>query len=304
MNRSLAGSGEGGLYHPTCPGLPLLSRLFTTTYEYFVDPGNKVRTPFTCLLDAAKSVWVLVFPVSIWRQPQTAKRYHARPHCGNCYTVGSAITHVLMTCPICNKRPVKRACPARGDQICAVCCATKRLVEIRCPDDCRYLESAQRHPAAVVRKQIDADVTVLMATVGRLSEQQLQVFFLLQSMVLSYKPEGLARVTDEDVALAAGALAKSLETATKGVIFEETTGSVVAEGLRRALKPVIDEVTKGGGSRAEREVAIVLRGMERGAKHEGKMIPEGDSSYLDLVARVFQQQPQGKGPEKPLIVMP
>ena len=208
-------------------------------------------------------------------------------------------------CPICNKRPVKRSCPARGDQICAVCCATKRLVEIACPDDCRYLESAQRHPAAVVKKQIDADVTVLMSTIGRLSEQQLQLFFLLQSMVLSYKPEGLVRMTDLDVALAAGALAKSLETASKGVIFEETTGSVVAEGLRRALKQVIDEVTKGGGTRAEREVAMVLRGMERGARHEGNLIAAGDTSYLDLVARVFQQRPQGAAePPKPLIVLP
>ena len=210
-----------------------------------------------------------------------------------------------MTCPICRKRPVKRICPARGDQICAVCCATKRLVEIACPDDCRYLESAQRHPAAVVKRQIDADVAILMSTIGRLSEQQLQLFFLLQSMVLSYKPDGLARLTDGDVALAAGALAKSLETASKGVIFEEATGSVVAEGLRRALKSVIEEVTKGAGSRAEREVSIVLRGMERGARHEGNLMQAGETSYLDLVARVFQQRPQkAQEPPKPLIVLP
>jgi len=179
------------------------------------------------------------------------------------------------------------------------------MVEIACPDDCRYLEAAQKHPAAVIRKQIDRDVTVLMSTLGRLSEQQLQLFFLLQSMVLSYKPEGLARMNDADVALAAGALAGSLETASRGVIFEEASASVVAEGLRKALKSVIDEVTKNGGSRAEREVAVVLRGMERGAKHEGGLIPDGESSYLDLVARVFQQRPKAAPePAKPLIVMP
>lgn len=143
-----------------------------------------------------------------------------------------------------------------------------------------------------------------MATVGRLTEQQLQLFFLMQSMVLSYEPEGLARLVDSDVALAAGALANALETASKGVIFEEATSSLVAEGLRRKMKPVIEEVTKGGGSRAEREVAIVLRAMERGAKHEGGHIPDGDMTYLDLVGRVFQQKPQADRPEKPLIVMP
>src|SRR5688500_12280945 len=210
-----------------------------------------------------------------------------------------------MLCRLCNKRPVKRLCPALRADICPVCCATKRLVEIRCTEDCRYLESAQRHPAAVVKRQIDADVTVLMTTIGRLSEQQLQLFFLLQSMVLSYKPGGLAPLVDADVALATGALASSLETASKGVIFEEPTASVVAEGLRRALKPVVDEVTAGGGSRAEREVAIVLRGMERGAKHEGNLIPPGETSYLNLVGRVFQQRPKSaQEPTKPHIVLP
>ncbi len=131
-----------------------------------------------------------------------------------------------------------------------------------------------------------------MATVGRLTEQQLQLFFLMQSMVLSHEPEGLARLVDSDVALAAGALANALETASKGVIFEEAISSLTAEGLRRAMKPVVEEVTRGAGSRAEREVAIVLRAMERGAKHEGGHIPEGDKAYLDLVGRVFQQQPQ------------
>jgi hypothetical protein len=156
-----------------------------------------------------------------------------------------------------------------------------------------------------VKRQLDADVTRLMATIGRLSEQQLQLFFLLQSMVLSHKPEGLAKLTDADVALAAGALAQSLETASKGVIFDAATSSIPAEELRRALKPVVEEITKDGGSRAESEVAVVLRGMERGATHQGGFIPDGDTTYLELVGRVFQQRPQQPKPAgKPLIVMP
>jgi hypothetical protein len=214
-----------------------------------------------------------------------------------------------VTCRLCQKRPTKRACPALREDICAVCCATKRLIEIQCTEDCRYLDAAHRHPAAVVKRQIDQDLAVLMSSLGRLSEQQLQLFFLLQSMVLSYKPDGLVRLTDADVALATSALAKSLETASKGVIFDEAIPSLPAEGLRRALKPMIEEVTKDGGSRAQREVAIVLRGIERGGNHEGGLIPSGDTSYLELVGRVFQQRPQQprpltRGQEKPLIVLP
>lgn len=144
-----------------------------------------------------------------------------------------------------------------------------------------------------------------MSSVGRLSEQQLQLLFLMQSMVLSFKPEGLARLTDLDLALATGALASSLETASKGLIFEEATASVPAEALRQALKPAIEEITQAGGGRAEREVAAVLRGIERGARHEGGLIPDGETSYLELVGRVFQQRPQQpRPPDKPLIVMP
>ena len=213
---------------------------------------------------------------------------------------------MFMSCPLCQKRPSKRFCPAKGQEICAVCCATKRLVEIDCPEDCRYLESAQRHPAAVVRRQIDHDLSLLMSTLGHLSEPQLQLFFLLQSLVLSHQPEGLGRTTDADVALATGALAGSLESASKGVIFDEALTSIPAEGLRRALKPAIEEITKGGGARAEREVAMVLRGLERGAKHEGGHIPEGATAYLELVGRVFQDRPKQPRPasDKPLIILP
>jgi hypothetical protein len=209
-----------------------------------------------------------------------------------------------MTCPICQKRPAKRFCPARREDICTVCCATKRLVEIACPEDCRYLEAGQRHPAAVIKRQIDHDVTLLMATIGRLSEQQLQLFFLLQSMVLSHEPDGLAKLRDSDVAEATAALATSLETASKGVIFEVASTSVPAEGLRRALKPVVEEITKDGGPRVEREVAAVLRGMERGARHEGGFIPDGDTAYLDLVGRVFQHRPQPAKPAPSALILP
>jgi hypothetical protein len=193
------------------------------------------------------------------------------------------------------------ACPALGRDICAVCCATKRLVEIQCTEDCRHLEAGQRHPAAVVKKQIEHDVTLLMTAVGRLSEQQLQLFMLLQSMVLSYKPDGLMRLVDSDVALAAGALANSLETASKGLIFEEATASMVAEGLRRSMKAPIEELTQGGGSRAEREVAFVLRAMERGARHEGGHIPDGDTAYLELIERVFGRRTPAPAPASRII---
>jgi len=131
-----------------------------------------------------------------------------------------------------------------------------------------------------VKRQIDRDLTTLMTSVGRLSEPQLQLLFVLQSMVLSFKPEGIARLADTDVALAAGALASTLEAATKGLIIDEGTASIPAEELRRAMKPVVDEVTKAGGTRAEREVAA--QGHLQPSVGRGAMCPVVDTGEPDL----------------------
>jgi hypothetical protein len=61
-----------------------------------------------------------------------------------------------MRCPICEKRPAKRFCPAKGEKICAVCCGREREVTIDCPSDCAYLVTAHRYEAEH-RKPISPD---------------------------------------------------------------------------------------------------------------------------------------------------
>ena len=180
----------------------------------------------------------------------------------------------MTTCPLCRRRSAKRACPAKQQDICAVCCATKRLIEIQCPADCRYLGRAQSHPAASVKRQQDQDIAALLSTMGRLSERQLQLLFLLVSVLVRHKPDGFSTLSDADIAEAAGAMAATMETASRGVIYEQTPASPAAAGLGRELKALLDEVGRGGGSRFEREAAEVLRGIERGARHDTPAIGE------------------------------
>ena len=73
---------------------------------------------------------------------------------------------------------------------------------------------------------------------------------------------------DGDVADAAAAMAATLEAAGNGVIAELPGGNPVSEGLRRKMDAFLAEVGKGGGSRFGRDAAAVLRGVERGARHE------------------------------------
>ena len=92
-------------------------------------------------------------------------------------------------CPLCRRRRARRACPALGQQICPVCCGTKRLVEINCPADCSYLRSAHAYPPAVVQRQQEQDVRFLLPLVHDLSEPQHRIMFQLQAFLRADRPD-------------------------------------------------------------------------------------------------------------------
>jgi hypothetical protein len=200
-----------------------------------------------------------------------------------------------MSCPLCHVRKARRACPALNQTICAVCCGTKRLTEIRCPEDCVYLTSAREHPAAVVKRQQEQDITILLPTLQGLTERQHQLFFLFQSLIARHTPEGFARLIDDDVAEAASAVASTLETAARGVIYEHTAPSRPAQRLATEMKTMLAEMRQQGATVYDREAAIVLRAIEKGAR-ETRTIEPGDVSYLTLMARLLQRNRGGAPP--------
>jgi SpoVK/Ycf46/Vps4 family AAA+-type ATPase len=206
-----------------------------------------------------------------------------------------------MTCPLCRQRRARRSCPALGESICPVCCGTKRLVEIRCPETCPYLSASREHPPASVQKQQQRDVTALLETMQGLSEPQQQMLFVLLGVVRSQHGDPLRPLRDEDVAEAAEALASTLETAARGVIYERQAQSLPAQRLLTDLKAELDEVgAKVGGRAAERDGAHALRALERGAREIGRVLDRGPTSYLDLVARLLR--PPVAGVAEPSIV--
>ena len=171
-----------------------------------------------------------------------------------------------MLCPLCNHRKAKRACPALNRQICAVCCGTKRLVEINCPSDCGYLSSARSHPPAVVQRQQEMDRAMLLPLLQGLSERQARLFLMLAALMSKHQSEGLQKLVDDDIAQATGALASTLETAGRGIVYEHRPASVAASRLMTELKTMVDEVVKNAGSALERDAAIALRRIEHAAK--------------------------------------
>jgi hypothetical protein len=216
-----------------------------------------------------------------------------------------------MACPVCAQRKARRACPALGQTICTVCCATKRLVEINCPPACPHLTAAREHPAAVVKRQQEQDVALLLPTLRELTERQHQLFFLFQTAIARHTPEGFARLSDDDVADAAGALASTLETAERGVIYEHAPESPVAGRLAADLKAMLEAMRAQGAKVYDHEIAVVLRAIERGAREVRRQMEGAADTYLSLMGRLLHvnrlaqaagTQPQESRPGRSIVL--
>ena len=185
----------------------------------------------------------------------------------SCNSDRAAGYNEAVICPLCGQRRARRACPALGHDICAVCCGTKRLLEIRCPADCGYLATAREHPPAAAVRQHQEDLEVAVQLVRDLNERQSQIFFLIATFVVRYEPGELHSLVDDDLAEAAAAIAATFETAARGVIYEHHAATAPGAHLAAALKPVLAEAGRNGGTPFERDAAVVLRRIEEFARH-------------------------------------
>jgi hypothetical protein len=172
-----------------------------------------------------------------------------------------------------------------------VCCGTKRMVEITCPADCGYLAVSRTHPPAVVQRQHDVDRGLILPLLQGLSERQARLFLMLAAVTARHQGELFQKLLDEDVSQAAAALAGTLETAGRGIVYEHRPTSVPASRLMIELKAMLDEMAKTAGSALDRDAAIALRRLEHGAKMTAAVRP-GTNDFQQLLVRVLAP-PQG-----------
>jgi hypothetical protein len=202
-----------------------------------------------------------------------------------------------VVCPLCGIRRARRGCPALSKQICAVCCGTKRLVQISCPSDCTWLASAREHPPAVVVRQQQRDVGLLVRVMRGFTERQSRLFFLIAAFLARYQPPELYAATDDDIAEATVSMAATFETASRGLIYDHRPASVLAERLTSALKPVLSEAGKGGGSAFERDAATVLRRIEESVRDVRALEPTNRQAFLELLRRITtEDRPADESP--------
>jgi len=214
-----------------------------------------------------------------------------------------------MKCPLCGRQKARRACPALGQQICAVCCGTKRMTEIHCPADCPYLATAREHPPAATLRQQQQDLSLVAHMVRDLNRRQSELLFLVLTFVVRYEAQpggpnasaalGWERTVDVDVSDAASALAATFETASRGLIYEHRPTSRPAGRLMTELKQVLATAGEGGGSSFERDAAIVLRRLEEGVRDVGTHHGSDRRGFLELLDRVISRMPDESGSPSP-----
>lgn len=198
------------------------------------------------------------------------------------------------TCPLCNSRKARRSCPALGKKICAICCGTKRQIQITCPSDCSYLQSSTAHPPAAIQRQQERDLKFLLPTLQGLTDRQHQILFMVQSFLRIDRSDVLS-VKDSDVQQAASALAKTYETASRGILYEHSPPTVTGQRLAKEISDFIEAKRSDGTRLSDIDLAVAMRRLETAAQTAKTSLAShddsddiSDSSYVSLLRRVLK----------------
>jgi hypothetical protein len=155
-----------------------------------------------------------------------------------------------MSCAICERRPPKRFCPAKGEKICAVCCGGGREVTIDCPIDCSHLISAHRYeaehrkplpPEAIPYRDVQFPVDFVY--------ERWPVVASLGGMIHRFQVAN-KELNDAAVLAALEALAETYRTLGTGIYYERPPDAPVARALYAQIAEFLQAVKQEEASRA------------------------------------------------------
>lgn len=204
----------------------------------------------------------------------------------------------MATCPLCSERPAKRYCPAKDDRICAVCCGTKREIEIDCPSTCSYLKASRSYE---LEKPIpDPEIA---ARVGRFDQAFIERYHsLLDVLSVSIVQERMSSswLVDHDVIEVLKSLKETLKTLAGGIYYEALPDGPTRQSLFRGLKEILDSVMQVDPA-ADREVLRVSEAIDvldfliMVAQLNSSVRPKS-RRYLDFITERYGQLLPGQQP--------
>jgi hypothetical protein len=212
-----------------------------------------------------------------------------------------------LICPICKKRKTQRFCPARGDDICAVCCGTEREVTIDCPSDCPYLIASRSYDQA--RRKFDwsklpfADVKI-PASFAHGHVPLLNALSYAVSLFARSNPY----TVDSDALASLQALAESYRTLSSGLYYEKPPDHRLQRELYDRLKAASEEykqaVVREASASAIRDGNIrdaLIFFTQLGATYSNGR-PKG-RAFLDLLRSQIKTADLAK-PESNIVLLP
>jgi hypothetical protein len=147
-------------------------------------------------------------------------------------------------CSICEKRRAERFCPAKGERICSVCCATEREVRLDCPVDCSYLIAAHRYEQE--HRQPLAPSKVPFASIELSSDLLYKNEAFLSGLgyaLLKFSTEH-RDLADGDIFTALEALAETYRTLVSGIYYEKPPSAPLAAALYAVLAGFMPDYKK------------------------------------------------------------
>jgi hypothetical protein len=195
----------------------------------------------------------------------------------------------MATCPLCSARAGRRYCPAKGTQICAVCCGTKREVEIDCPSSCTYLKASRSYEAE--KPIIDNEVLAKMRSYDDTFVERFQHVLAAVNANVAEERSSSPWLVDNDVREVYRALGSTMKTLSSGIYYESLPEGAVRLALFRRLKEVFDELMKPDPASEHRvlkasEAVEVLEFLALVAQLNSSIRPRS-RRYLDWIAETF-----------------
>jgi hypothetical protein len=196
-----------------------------------------------------------------------------------------------MSCPICNKRPPKRFCPALGEKICAICCGREREVTIDCPQDCSYLITAHRyeteHRPPISHEELpypraNFDISFI--------QERWPIIAGVGATILSFQSQN-KDLNDVTVLNALETLAETYRTLGTGIYYEHPPDYPIARALYGALAEFFQNLLKQEADRRgyptlkESEIFNLLVFLLRVGKQETNGRPRSRAFLSFLQAR-------------------
>ena len=142
---------------------------------------------------------------------------------------------------------------------------------------------------------------LLTPALAELTDRQSRFFFLFQSIVARQPSDPLRPLVDGDVVDAASSVARSLESAARGVIYEQLPQSLPAQDLAAEFRKAYEEVTaqlQGPRTPLERDAAKAFEALAEAARKVGPLAGDARSGFIELARRILRpsgEQPANQG---------